>query len=130
MLLLFTALVGDDDDDESNDEDGAAGYSGQIDPIDADDIGMNREGESSNNKAKRGRINWISPRLTSALDYTKTSDTDAMHILAATIDALKQVLDVPADELVLNRTTIHELRKANRQQEAESGHAEFVENVI
>lgn len=123
----FSALECDDrieDDDDNNIE-----YEGAAGPIDST-MHEDNEGESTTNKKKRGRINWITPRLTAVLDYTKTSDTNAMHILTATIDALKQVVDIPAEELVVNRTAIHELRIANRQREAYDIQAEFTENVI
>ncbi|XP_055307228.1 uncharacterized protein LOC129571460 [Sitodiplosis mosellana] len=45
---------------------------------------------------------WITPRLCAALDKAKLSNREAMHILMATVDALK----IPADNLVLNCTSL------------------------
>ncbi len=48
----------------------------------------------------RGRISFINQRLVSALDNAKVSDTNAVHILIATLESLG--LDV--NNYIINRT--------------------------
>lgn len=50
----------------------------------------------------------------------------AMHILMATLDAL----NIPADELVLNYTTLYELREKNREDHSEDAKTELFDKVI
>lgn len=76
--------------------------------------------------ASRGRKQWMTPRLCSVLDKTKVSNRDAVHIMMAMADAL----NVPVDNLVINHTSIYELRKEHREREAENAQTEFYENVI
>lgn len=54
------------------------------------------------------------------------SDRLAMHILMATIDAL----EISADELVLNRTSLQQLRQENRHDQFDGAKSEFIEKVI
>lgn len=76
--------------------------------------------------AKRGRKNWITPRLTAALDAAKVSDGKAVHILTAAAEAL----GANFGELAVNHTSLNELRKKNRQHESEITHEQFLNNVI
>lgn len=50
----------------------------------------------------------------------------AMHILMAVLAAL----GIPLDNIVLNRTTLQEQRKINRQKQFEETKNEFIDNVI
>lgn len=54
------------------------------------------------------------------------TDRNAMHLLTATIDALK----IPADDLVLNRTSLQESREENRRIHYDEAKSEFIDNVI
>lgn len=49
-----------------------------------------------------------------------------MHILMATIGAL----EIPANDVVLNRTSIQDLREDNRKSQYNEAKAEFIENVM
>lgn len=73
---------------------------------------INEEDKISNptSKRKRGRKNFITARLVSALDNAKVSDGMAVHILIAAAEALGHC----AEELVINRSSIHRLRQENR----------------
>lgn len=82
--------------------------------------------EESPIAAKRGRKKWITPRLTAALDSGKVSDGKAVHILVAAAEAL----GADVGELVLNHTSLYELRKNNRELEMECTQEEFMKNVI
>jgi hypothetical protein len=67
-------------------------------------------------KKKRGRKNIITSDLASALDRTKVSDREAVHILSATAFSLGQDLN----ECALNRSTIRRRRRENRKTKANS----------
>lgn len=75
---------------------------------------------------KRGRIQWITPRLSAALDDAKVSDRKSVHIIMAAAEAL----GVNVSELVINRTSIRNLRRKHRELELEKIQADFVEDVI
>lgn len=87
-------------------------------------------GESSalnlNSRSKRGRQNFITARLCSALDKAKISDGAAVHILVAAAEALGHRVE----ELVINRSSLHRSRQENRQQESAEIQADFSDNVI
>ncbi|CAH0550908.1 unnamed protein product [Brassicogethes aeneus] len=68
---------------------------------------------------------WITPRLCAALDKAKVSDRQAMHILMATVEAL----EIPADNKVLNRTSLQQLRQNNRHYQFGEAKSEFLDNV-
>lgn len=53
------------------------------------------------------------------------SDRQAMHILMAAVEAL----EVPADELVINRTSMQQLRSANRHNQYDDERSDFVDKV-
>lgn len=76
--------------------------------------------------AKRGRKQWITPRLTAALDAGKVTDRKAVHILIATAEAL----DADVSELAINHTSLNELRKTNRELEMANNQEELINNVI
>lgn len=48
-----------------------------------------------------------------------------MHILMATVEAL----GIPADNLVLNRTSLQQLRENNRHYQFGVAQSEFIDNV-
>lgn len=50
----------------------------------------------------------------------------AMHILMATVDAL----GISTDDVILNRTSLHELREENRHHQFGDVKSEFFDNVI
>lgn len=49
-----------------------------------------------------------------------------MHILMAAIEAL----EIPADDLVLNRTSLQQLRENNRHYQFGEARSELIEKVI
>lgn len=49
-----------------------------------------------------------------------------MHILMATVEAL----EISPDDLVLNRTSLQQLRESNRHYQFGEARSEFIENVI
>lgn len=103
LLIFFTAAIELNEfiDEESEDEETETA----ADAIDStDDAQMDAQTTTCTRTRKRGRINWITPRVTSALDNAKVSDTMAVHILVAVAEALGHRVD----ELVLNRTTLHQ----------------------
>lgn len=81
---------------------------------------------NSTSVAKRGRKCFITTRLVAALDNAKVSDGMAVHILVAAAEALGQRVE----ELVINRSSIHRLRKENRLRESREIAAGFSDNVI
>lgn len=61
-----------------------------------------------------------------ALDQAKLSDGMAIHVLIAAAQALGHNVS----ELVINRTSFRDVRKATRAQESQKIHADFLQNVI
>lgn len=49
-----------------------------------------------------------------------------MHILMATVDAL----DIPSDDLVLNRTSLQQIREKNRQNQFDEAKSDTIDKVI
>lgn len=49
-----------------------------------------------------------------------------MHILMAAVEAL----EVPPNDLILNRTTLQELRESNRHKQFGEAKSDFFDNVI
>lgn len=76
-------------------------------------------------KAKRGKINFITPRLVSALDNAKVSDGMAIHIITAAADALGHNVE----DLIINRSTIHRIRQKNRREESKTIQDDFIKTV-
>jgi len=75
---------------------------------DFEDESANVSGGSEGlSRAKRGRKTMMTQRLAAALDKSKVSDRDAMHILSAVLDALS----IDPCEYVLNRTSIKKSRE-------------------
>lgn len=74
----------------------------------------------------RGTINFIDDRMLASMDKCKLSTRDAMHIVTATAAALIQKLQdspnpapsIHLKDLVLNRTTIHSMRREYRKRQA------------
>lgn len=64
----------------------------------------------STSRQKRGKINFITPRLVAALDYSRVTDRQAIQILSATAEGF----GYRVEGLVLNRTTIQTIRKKIR----------------
>lgn len=95
----------------------------------------NIDDDREHTKRSRGRHHWISPRLTATLDKAKVSCSDAVHILIACANDLITLMNnveqpvTSVGELVINYSTIYQLRKENRKQEAEKAEAEFIETV-
>lgn len=58
--------------------------------------------------------------------HVQVSDRHAMHILMATVEALAN----PADELVVNRTSLQQLRKNNRQKQFHDAKYELFDEVF
>lgn len=97
---------------------------------------MHTDDDDDHTKRSRGRHHWISPRLTVVLDKAKVSCSDAVHILIACADDVITVMNnavtplTSVGELVINRSTIYELRKEYRKREAEETQTEFITKVI
>lgn len=85
-----------------------------------------------------GTINFIDDRMLASMDKCKLSTRDAMHIVAATANAiLNKVQDVFAaatpinlENLVLNRTTLHLMRREYRRRQAKQIIDEFNVSII
>lgn len=93
-----------------------------------DNSDSNRDEEEASSKPpiKRGRRNFITPRLVAALDKCKVSNGYAVHLLAAVADAL----GFKIGDLVINRATIERCRKKYREDMAEQIKADFHASVI
>lgn len=111
-------IAGEDNDDMDDDDDEV------LDPT-MDFATDDQVNSGKEERKKRGRTQWITPRLSAALDDAKVSSGKAVHILIATAEALK----VDVSELVINRTSINEMRKKHRQMEEENIRTDFQENV-
>lgn len=108
---------------QTNSENSSEGDDHNIDPnVDAD-IEMQ---DTTQPIAKRGRKKWITPRLTAALDAGKVTDAKAVHILIAAAEAL----GVDVSELIINHTSLYELRRKYRKLEMEKNQEELINNVI
>ena len=81
---------------------------------------MSHEFVSGESKKKRGRLEFLTPRLSEALDRCKISDRNAIHLLIAAAEAL----GCDASKLILNRTSFQQRRKKFRKQR----HTEIREN--
>lgn len=71
------------------------------------------EGNSSIRR-KRGTKKFVTARLLASLDQWKISSTAAVHVISAVADALGHGID----DLVLNRSTLHAMRKDYRKTNA------------
>lgn len=96
-------------------------------PIDdADDVNYNESIGHDATVAKRGKINFITDRLLTVLDVAKLSCRKAVEVLAATAEALGHRVE----NLVLNHSTLHKMRRENRFMQFEEITADFSDNVI
>lgn len=85
-----------------------------------------------------GTVNFIDDRMLASMDKCKLSTRDAMHIVSATANAiLNKVQDVfPAvtpiklENLVLNRTTLHLMRREYRRRQAKQIIDDFNVSII
>lgn len=80
----------------------------------------------STSSASRGRRNFITSRTVAALDNAKVTDRMAVHIIIA----IAMDLGHSVNELVINRSTLRNLRRQHRKQESENIQSEFIDNVI
>lgn len=69
----------------------------------------------------RGKINFITDKLSAALDRCKISDRDAVNILLATAESL----GVNTDALIINRTSIKYTRERFRKERMEKIRNDF-----
>ncbi|KAE9523786.1 hypothetical protein AGLY_015846 [Aphis glycines] len=76
-----------------------------------EDIEFKLETTNNPNKRKRGRQNIMNSEIVTALDRTKVSDRNAVHILIATA----QSLGCNANNIAINRSTIRRNRVFLRQ---------------
>lgn len=65
---------------------------------------------------KKKKRRFINEHLVATLDATDTSDRRAVRIITATV----QALEINLKEVVVSRTSIQRIRKANRQKTAET----------
>lgn len=65
-------------------------------------------------------------RIASALDKAKVTDGDAIHIIIAVVESLGHNVE----ELVINRTTLRNMRSEFRASVAKATKAGFFRNVI
>lgn len=75
---------------------------------------------------RRGTKRFITPRLVEALDNAKLSDGMSIHVMIAIAEALGHNVE----ELVINRTSLSEKRKAYRKEEYQEIRETFFDNVI
>lgn len=84
----------------------------------------------------RGTIHFIDDRMLASMDKCKLSTRQAMHIVTATAAAILNIVKddstastaINLKDLVLNRTTIHSMRRDYRRRQAKRIIDEF--NVI
>ncbi|CAH0556961.1 unnamed protein product [Brassicogethes aeneus] len=96
-----------------------------IDPKMDLDFDINDYDDEAEGASKRGHRQWITQRLCAALDDAKVSDRKAVHILIATAEAF----GVDVTELVINRSSLRELRRVHRELASKSIQADFIEDV-
>ncbi|XP_054746569.1 uncharacterized protein LOC129251241 [Anastrepha obliqua] len=77
-------------------------------------------------KANRGKINFIDDRMLACMDKWNLSTRDAMHLVSATVAAfintMQSVNGTPSikmEDLILNRTTLHSMRRDFRRRQAQ-----------
>lgn len=74
---------------------------------------------------KRGRKDFISPKLVAALDRCQLSIRDSVYILQAAVEAL----GLSCDEFPINKSSIQRIRTQTRKNRAESIRSDFKNNV-
>ncbi|XP_053968382.1 uncharacterized protein LOC128869807 [Anastrepha ludens] len=93
-------------------------------PID-DDWEPEKVAGNATSAKKRGRKEFITARLAAALDNAKVSDGMAVHILIAAAEAF----GIRAEELAINRSTIHRARLEHRLEDTKDVMARFPDNI-
>ncbi|KAJ8682405.1 hypothetical protein QAD02_018197 [Eretmocerus hayati] len=74
----------------------------------------------------RGRVQFLTERLISALDYSGVSHRQAMHILSAILEAL----GIDGKELVMNKSSFDEIRSKMSKEQAERIKAIFQDTTV
>lgn len=80
---------------------------------------------SSATTQKRGRKDFITPKLVAALDRCKLSVRDSVFILQAVIEAL----GLSCDDFPVNKSSIQRIRTQSRKDRAESIKSDFQNNI-
>lgn len=80
---------------------------------------------SSETTTKRGRKNFITPKLVAALDRCQLSIRDSVYILQAVVEAL----DLSCDDFPINRSSIQRIRTQIRKDRAESIKSDFQNHI-
>lgn len=79
----------------------------------------------SETTTKRGRKNFITPKLVAALDRCQLSIRDSVYILHAVVEAL----DLSCDDFPINKSSIQRIRTQSRKDRAESIKSDFQDNM-
>lgn len=96
------------------------------DEMDDNDVSCHfPESTQSQDAAKRGSKNFITPKLVASLDRCQLSVRDSVYILHAVIEAL----GLNTAEFVINKSSIHRIRKNNRKKSAESIKVAFQNDI-
>lgn len=74
---------------------------------------------------KRGRRDFISPKLVAALDRCQLSIRDSVYILQAVVEAL----DLSCEDFPINKSSIQRIRTKTRKDRAESIKSDFHNNM-
>jgi hypothetical protein len=74
---------------------------------------------------KRGRKDFVTPKLVAALDRCQLSIRDSVYILQAAIEAL----DLNIDEFPINKPSIQRIRTQARKDRAEAIKTDFQNNI-
>lgn len=80
---------------------------------------------SSGSITKRGRKDFITPKLVAALDRCQLSIRDSVYILQAVVEAL----DLSSDDFPINKSSIQRIRTKTRKDRAESIKSDFQNNL-
>lgn len=80
---------------------------------------------SSATTQKRGRKDFITPKLVAALDRCQLSVRDSVYILQAVIEAL----GLSCDDFPINKSSIQRIRTQSRKDRAESIKSDFQNNI-
>lgn len=83
------------------------------------------ESEKSGNTAKRGRKNFVTPKLVATLDRCQLSIRDSVFILQAALEALGHDID----DFSINKSSIHRIRMKIRKEQAEAIKIDFKNKV-
>lgn len=118
-MYLCISIVSNGADEEQYGNSGSDDIDAEIDPDPESGAGEPNAvnvlgeylGDSSSVLRKRGTKKFVTPRLLASLDQWKISSTAAVHVISATADALGHQID----DLILNRSTLHAMRKDYRK---------------